>query len=85
MYRVEVVKRFKTELGKSLSPQHSKKRDLQQMEVRTVSRQLAQEFNKRTSHRYLTWVLKVKYTEVSLLETQGKFYTKEKLFKGEWV
>ncbi|KAL3688046.1 hypothetical protein R1sor_014355 [Riccia sorocarpa] len=81
--RLEVLKRFKTELGKPPSSQHTKQRYVQQMEVQTVSRQLAQEFNKCTSH--LSGVPKVKFTEVTLLETEGKFYTKEKLLKGEWI
>ncbi|KAL2630178.1 hypothetical protein R1flu_014864 [Riccia fluitans] len=81
--RVEVVKRFKTELGKSPTSQHTKQRYVQQMEVQTVARQLAQEFNKSTSR--LPGVPKVKFTEVCLLETEGKFYTKEKLLKGEWT
>ncbi|KAL3679451.1 hypothetical protein R1sor_022407 [Riccia sorocarpa] len=69
--RLEVVKRFKTELGKPPSSQHTKQRyNVQQMEVQTVSRQLAQEFNKCTSH--LTGVPKVKFTEVTLLETDRR-------------
>ncbi|KAL2630193.1 hypothetical protein R1flu_014879 [Riccia fluitans] len=81
--RIEVVKRFKTKLGRSARSQHTKERYVQQMEVQTVARQLAVEFNKSTSR--LRGVAKVVFTEVSLLDMDGKFYTKERLLRGEWI
>ncbi|KAL3688061.1 hypothetical protein R1sor_014370 [Riccia sorocarpa] len=83
--RVEVVKRFRTELGKSQKSQHTKERYVQQMEVQTVARQLAKEFTKRISQLYPFWPDKVKFTKITLLETEGKFYTKEKLLQGPWT
>ncbi|KAL3692238.1 hypothetical protein R1sor_005889 [Riccia sorocarpa] len=83
--RVEVVKRFRTELTKSEKSQHSKERYLQQMEVQTVARQLAKNFNSRISQLDPFWSEKIKFTKITLLETEGKFYTKEKLLLGAWA
>ncbi|KAL3692237.1 hypothetical protein R1sor_005888 [Riccia sorocarpa] len=83
--RVEVVKRFRTELTKSEKSQHSKDRYLLQMEVQTIARQLAKNFNNTIAQRRPLWPEKVKFTKITLLKTEGKFYTKEKLLPGAWT
>ena len=63
---VFVVKRFKQPFGDSPARTHSRERYLQQMEIQTVSAQLAAEFTARIAD--LRFSRKVTFAEVTMLE-----------------
>lgn len=82
-----VLKRFKLHVGEDSRKAHEKQRYLDQMEVQSVSAQLAQEFNKRTC--MLGTAKQVTFTLVSMVaqgnEPNCKFYNMEKVLHGKWI